>query len=153
MTSSLGTPRELVSHDEIDALLEETRRVAVLGIKTEAKSDQPAFYVPRYLVEVGLDVVPVPVYFPEAVEILGRPVVRALADVKPPADLVNVFRRAKDLPAHVADILAARPRCVWLQLGIKEAAFTAHLVSEGIFVVQNRCLMVEHRRWVASKRR
>ena len=133
--------------EQIDALLAATRRVAVLGIKTEAQADQPAFYVPRYLADAGLDVVPVPVYFPEVTRILDRAVYRTLAEVPPPIDLVDVFRRPKDLPAHLDDILAARPAAVWLQSGIRNDAFAGELARAGIAVVQDRCLMVEHRRF------
>ena len=139
-------PNVVVSAEGITELLKETKRIAVLGIKTEAQSDQPAFYVPKYCVDAGFDVVPVPVYYPEATEILGRPVVRRLADVSPPADMINVFRRSKDLAAHVEDILAAKPKSVWLQQGIKDAAFAEKLAAAGIKVVQDRCLMVELRR-------
>lgn len=133
--------------EQIDALLSATRRIAVLGIKTEAQADQPAFYVPRYLADAGLDVVPVPVYFPEVTRILDRAVYRTLAEVPPPIDLVDVFRRPKDLPAHLDDILAARPAAVWLQSGIRNDAFAGELARAGIAVVQDRCLMVEHRRF------
>lgn len=134
--------------EQIDALLAATRRVAVLGIKTEAQADQPAFYVPRYLADAGLDVVPVPVYFPEVTRILDRTVHRTLAEVPPPPlDLVDVFRRPKDLPAHLDDILAAKPAAVWLQSGIRNDAFAGDLARAGIAVVQDRCLMVEHRRF------
>jgi predicted CoA-binding protein len=138
-------PNVVVSAEGITELLKETKRIAVLGIKTEAQSDQPAFYVPKYCVDAGFDVVPVPVYYPEATEILGRPVVRRLADVSPPADMINVFRRSKDLAAHLEDILAAKPKSVWLQQGIKDAAFAEKLAAAGIKVVQDRCLMVELR--------
>lgn len=138
-------PNVVVSAEGISELLSETKRIAVLGIKTEAQADQPAFYVPKYCVDAGFDVVPVPVYYPEAVEIIGRPVVRRLQDVSPPADMINVFRRSKDLAAHVDDILAAKPKSVWLQQGIKDAAFAEKLAAAGIKVVQDRCLMVELR--------
>ena len=136
---------------EIDRLLATTRRVAVLGIKTEERADQPAFYVPRYLADAGLEVVPVPVYHPEATEILGQPVYRRLADVPGQIDLVDVFRRPQDLPPHLDDILAARPTAVWLQSGIRNDAVAGQLAREGIFVVQDRCLMVEHRRFARSR--
>lgn len=143
--------RLLETPQQIDALLARTRRVAVLGIKTEAQADQPAYYVPRYLADAGLDVVPVPVYYPEATQILGQPVHRRLADVPaPPIDLVDVFRRPSDLPPHLDDILAARPAAVWLQSGIRNDAFAEQLARAGIDVVQDHCLMVEHRRFVRS---
>ncbi|HYE15721.1 MAG TPA: CoA-binding protein [Pyrinomonadaceae bacterium] len=130
----------------IRELLAETRRVAVLGIKTEAQSYQPAFYVPQYLARAGLEVVPVPVYYPEATHILGEKVYRRLADIPGDVDMVNVFRRPADVPAHLEDILAKRPRSVWMQSGIRNDEVAERLARAGIKVVQNRCLMVEHRR-------
>jgi uncharacterized protein len=127
-------------------LLARTKRVAVLGIKTEAQAGQPAFDVPRYLAQAGLDVVPVPVYYPEATEILGRRVYRRLVDVPGEIDLVDVFRRPQDLPAHLDDLLAKRPHAVWLQSGIRHDELCEQLARAGIRVVQDRCLMVEHRR-------
>jgi predicted CoA-binding protein len=127
------------------ALLAETRRVAVLGIKTEAQSYQPAFYVPQYMAAAGFDVIPVPVYYPDATEIMGRKVYRKLSDVPGPIDMVNVFRRSQDVPPHVEDILAARPRSVWFQSGIRNDGAAERLARAGIKVVQDRCLMVEHR--------
>lgn len=131
----------------IDGLLAQVKRVAVLGMKTEAQANQPAFYVPKYLHDAGLEVLPVPVYYPDVTSILGQPVYRRLVDVPGDIDLVDVFRRPRDLPAHVEDILAKRPRAVWLQLGIREDAVANRLALAGIDVVQDRCLMVEHRRW------
>jgi predicted CoA-binding protein len=129
----------------ISDLLSRTHRVAVLGIKTEAEADQPAFYVPQYLARAGLEVLPVPVYFPEVTTILGRRVHRKLVDIDGDIDLVDVFRRPADLEAHLEDILAKKPKAVWLQLGIRHDAFAAKLAAAGIDVVQDRCLMVDHR--------
>src|SRR3712207_2562263 len=103
----------------IAALLRESRRIAVLGIKTEAQGGQPAFYVPEYLQRAGYEVVPVPVYYPDATEILGERVYRKVADVPGEIDIVNVFRRSQDVPPHVDDILQARPKAVWMQSGIR----------------------------------
>jgi len=142
----LGAPRELTRPDEIRALLSSTRRIAVLGMKTEEQGNQPAFYVAQYLIEAGLDVIPVPVYYPNVTHICGIPVHRKVASIDPPVDMVDVFRRPADLPPHVPDLIAARPRSVWLQSGIRNDAVTRQLIEAGIFVVQDRCLMVEHRR-------
>jgi predicted CoA-binding protein len=129
----------------IRELLGATRRVAVLGMKTEAQQFQPAFYVPRYLVSAGLEVVPVPVYYPEVTHILGLKVYRKLSDVPGEVDMVDVFRRAQDIPPHLEDILAKRPRSVWFQSGIRNDEAAERLARAGIKVVQDRCLMVEHR--------
>jgi predicted CoA-binding protein len=139
--------RRLESIADIDALLARTHRIAVLGIKTEKQHDQPAFYVPSYLAEVGYDVVPVPVYYPDVTTILGRPVYRSLAEVPGEIDLVDVFRRPEDVPKHLDDLLAKRPRAVWLQLGIRHEETAERLVAAGIDVVQDRCLLVDDRRW------
>jgi predicted CoA-binding protein len=136
----------ITSAEGVARVVRETRRIAVLGIKTEAQRDRPAFYVPEYMARAGYDIVPVPVYFPEVREILGRPVYRTVSAVPAPVDMVNVFRRPHDIPPHVDDILAARPRAVWLQLGIRHDAAAETFARAGIQVVQDRCLLVEHRR-------
>jgi predicted CoA-binding protein len=127
---------------DIARLLERTRRIAVLGIKT-ADTNQPAYYVPLYAQKAGYEVVPVPVYYPELTELLGQPVHRRVADITEPVDMVNVFRRSKDIPPHVDDIIAARPASVWFQLGIRNDAAAERLARAGIDVVQDRCLLVE----------
>ncbi len=129
----------------IAEIIRASKRVAVLGIKTEAQAGQPAFYVPQYLQRAGYEVVPVPVYYPDATEILGARVYRRVADVPGEIDIVNVFRRSQDVPPHVDDILQARPRAVWMQSGIRNAEAARRLAEAGIRVVQDRCIMVEHR--------
>ncbi len=128
----------------IRSILERTRRIAVLGIKIES-TGAPAFYVPEAAQEAGYEIVPVPVYYPEATEILGVPVYRSVAAIPGDIDMVNVFRRPNDIPAHLDDIIAKRPRYVWFQSGIRNAAAAERLAREGIDVVQDRCLMVEIR--------
>lgn len=129
----------------ITALLDATKRIAVLGIKTEAQAGQPAFDVPKYVQQAGFEVIPVPVYYPDVTTILGQKVYRKVADVPGTIDLVNVFRRSQDLPPHLDDLLAAKPKAVWLQLGIRDDAFAEKLSAAGITVVQDRCLMVDLR--------
>ncbi len=130
----------------IAELIRGTNTIAVLGIKTESHADQAAFYVPAHMAAAGYDVIPVPVYYPDVTEILGRPVFRKLADVGRPIDMVNVFRRPNDIPPHVDDILAAKPKSVWFQLGIRNDEAAQRLAEAGIKVVQDRCLMVEEGR-------
>lgn len=131
----------------IAEVVRRSRRVAVLGIKPESQAGQPAFYVPQYLKAHGVEVIPVPVYFPEVKEILGAPVYRKLCDVPGEIDLVDVFRRPNDVAGHLEDLLAKKPRAVWLQLGIRNDEVARQLVAAGIDVVQDRCLMVDHRRY------
>ena len=125
----------------IARILDATRRIAVLGIKLEPS--QPAHYVPAYAKHAGMEIVPVPIYYPDAEEILGEKVYRKVADIPGDVDMVNVFRRPGDIPAHVDDIIAKKPKSVWFQLGIRNDAAAERLARAGIDVIQDRCLMVE----------
>ena len=135
----------LTSDAEIAELLRSTKRIAVLGIKPESHAGQPAFYVSKYMQDTGHEIIPVPVYYPEVTQILGERVYRDLADVPGEIDMVNVFRRSQDVPQHIDSILARKPKSVWLQLGIWNDDAAEAWAKAGIKVVQNLCLMVEHR--------
>jgi predicted CoA-binding protein len=139
--------REHLVEDDagIDRILGRSHRIAVLGIKT-AETGQPAYYVPQYAQRAGYEIVPVPVYFPEITEILGEPVYRRVSDVPGPVDMVNVFRRPKDIDQHVDDIIGKQPSAVWFQLGIRNDGAAERLARAGIDVVQDRCLLVELQR-------
>jgi predicted CoA-binding protein len=143
VASDTAWRRHLIDDDDgIRALLERTRRIAVLGIKTP-ETGQPAYYVPEYAKRAGYEVVPVPVYYPAVTEILGERVYRTVAEVPGEVDMVNVFRRARDIDAHVDDIIAKHPASVWFQLGIRNDGAAERFAREGIDVVQDRCLLVE----------
>ena len=143
----------VISEDEarVAELVRSARRVAVLGMKTEAQADQPAFYVPKALHDGGVEIVPVPVYYPEATEILGARVYRRVADVPGDVDIVDVFRRSRDIATHVDDILAKKPRAVWLQSGIRDDDAAETWARAGILVVQARCLMVDWQHYAARR--
>jgi predicted CoA-binding protein len=127
-------------------LLRATKTIAVLGIKPESHGGQPAHYVPAHMAAAGYEVIPVPVYYPETTEILGKRVFRSIQEIGRPVDMVNVFRRPNDIDQHVDDILAAKPKSVWFQLGIRNDAAAKRFAEAGIKVVQDRCLMVEEGR-------
>ena len=135
--------RLIESTDEMRALLRQSHRIAVLGIKPETRSGQPAHFVAAYAKEAGYEVIPVPVYYPEVTEILGSPVYRRLVDVPGDIDIVNVFRRPEHVLPHVDDIIAKGTRAVWMQLGIRNDEAAERLARAGIDVVQDRCLKVE----------
>jgi predicted CoA-binding protein len=130
--------------EQIKKLLESTHRIAVLGIKPNP--DAPAYYVPEHAQLAGYEVVPVPVYYPELTEMAGEKVYRKLTDIPGDIDMVNVFRRPGDIPQHVDDIIAKRPKSVWFQLGIRNDEAAERLARAGIDVVQDHCLLVELRR-------
>ena len=117
----------------IKDLLENTHRIAVLGIKPDP--DQAAYYVPEYAERAGYEIIPVPVYYKELTEMLGKKVYRKLADIPGEIDMVNVFRRPKK-----------KPKSVWFQLGIRNNDAAERLARAGIDVVQDHCLLVELRR-------
>ncbi len=135
--------------DELRRLLQDVKSVVVIGAST--REGRPANYVPAYIAEQGYDVQGVN---PVAVgqELFGKPVVATLNDVGRPVDLVNVFRRNEDIPGHLQEILALspRPRAVWIQKGLRHDETAAALRAEGITVIQDRCLMVEHRRLLGA---
>jgi len=141
----MSNPNILTTDDQIRQLLTETKRIAVLGIKPESHSTQPAFYVPKYMADAGYEIIPVPVYYPEVTEILGQPVYRDITKVPGEIDLLNIFRKSSDLSKHTFDILAKKPKAVWFQLGITNDEVAERLADAGIKVVQDLCLMVEHR--------
>jgi hypothetical protein len=130
----------------IAEMLRDTHTIAVLGIKPESQAGQPAHYVAAHMQRAGYEIIPVPTYFPDIQEILGKPVFRTVAAIGRPIDMVNVFRRPSDIPPHVDDILAAKPKYVWFQLGIRNDEAAQRLAEAGIKVVQDRCLMVEEGR-------
>jgi uncharacterized protein len=133
----------LESREQIRRVLERTRRIAILGIKTPQQAGKPAFFVPQYVAASGFEVIPVPVYYPEVTEILGQRVYRKVSDIPGEIDLVDVFRRPEHIPQHVDDILAKMPKVVWFQSGIRNDAAAEAFARAGIDVVQDRCLMVE----------
>ena len=136
----------LDSDDGLRELFEASRTIAVVGIKNDESED--AYRVPLYMQHQGHRILPVN---PKLDRVLGEPAAGSLAEIEVPVDLVNLFRAPDHIPAHVDEILAMqpRPRAVWMQLGIVHGASAARLRAEGIQVVQDRCIMVEHRRLLA----
>ena len=124
------TENLLNSDAEIGELFKQTKRIAVIGIKME--SFQPAYYVPQYMKNAGFEIVPVPVYYPDETEIMGEKVYRSLTDIPGEVDLVNIFRRSADVAKHTDEILAKKPKAVWMQSGIYNADVAETLAKAGI---------------------
>ena len=151
MTTSADWRDNVIDDDEgLARILREARTVAVLGAK--AQPSAPAYYVPAYLAHQGYRILPV------NPTLTGRPIhdtmtVAVLADLAGPVDVVDVFRRPEYLPGHAAEILSLpwKPAVVWFQLGIRNDAAAERLARAGIRVVQDRCMMPEHRRLIASR--
>jgi predicted CoA-binding protein len=141
---------QLIDDDEgLAAILTDLRTVAVLGAKADPR--QPAHYVPAYLKTHGYRVLPVNPTF-AGVRVFGETVVSTLADLHEPVDIVEIFRRPEHLPGHAAEILRlpSPPAVVWFQLGIRHDGAARELAEAGIRVVQDRCMMPEHRRLLGA---
>lgn len=136
---------ELTAPSDLERVLRDTHSVAVLGAHDDAL--RPAFYVPDYLVEQGYRVFPVNPHLRGA-SLWGHPVRDTLAELEEPIDLVDVFRNSSRLMEHLGDILAMKPlpKVVWLQRGVRSESFTRALVDQGIDVVQDHCILADHRR-------
>ncbi len=122
-------------------ILRTSHRIAVVGLSP--KPERPSHGVASYLQRAGYTIVPVR---PTGTIILGEPVqpnLRAAA-ASGPIDIVNVFRRSEFVPALLDDLLTVRPRLVWMQMGIRHEPTARRLEQEGIAVVMDRCLAVEH---------
>ena len=128
---------------QLREILQNARTIAVVGMKAHEAED--AYRVPLYMRQQGYRVLPINPKF-DAMQ--GEPCVPRLADLTGPVDLVNLFRAIDHIPGHADEILAMTPlpRAVWMQLGILHGAAAASLRAAGIEVVQDRCIMVEHRR-------
>jgi hypothetical protein len=150
MTAADPWTANLVDDDAgLARILREARTVAVLGARADPA--EPAHYVPAYLARHGYRVRPVNPRL-AGTRVLDEPVVATLAELPEPADLIDVFRRPEFLPGHAAEILALpwRPAVVWLQLGIRHDGAAERLARAGIRVVQDRCMMPEHRRLMGA---
>ncbi|HEX8438562.1 CoA-binding protein [Archangium sp.] len=135
----------LTDDARIHALLKGARRIAVLGIKSDAEDTKPAHAVPHFLQKRGYEILPVPVKDVGAT-VLGQKPYRTVAEVPGTIDIVDVFRKPEDIDQHVDDLLAKKPKAVWFQLGIRNDAAAEKLARAGIQVVQDRCMKIEHHR-------
>lgn len=129
---------------DVRRVLEGARVVAVLGAHPEPS--RPAHYVPDYMRVFGSKILPVNPAF-AGNTLWGEGVRGSLAELGVPVDVVDVFRRSESLPGHLDEILAMNPRpaVVWLQSGIRNDAFAKALTDAGIDVIQDRCMLADHR--------
>ena len=129
--------------ERIARLLESAKIIAVVGIKDDPSED--AFRVPRYIQQAGYRILPVN---PKHASVLNEPCYANLSEIDQNIDIVNLFRASEHIPAHVDEILALdpTPKVVWMQLGIHHGPSAQRLRQAGIDVIQNRCIMVDHRR-------
>jgi predicted CoA-binding protein len=126
----------------VDKLLRESRTIAVVGFSS--RPNRAGYYVPAYLQNQGYRIIPVN---PNLEEGLGERAYPTLADIPEPVDLVLLFQRSENVPPFVEEAIEIGARAVWMQTGIANQEAAAAARAAGLDVVQDRCMMVEHRSW------
>jgi len=130
---------------DLRAILRRARRIAMVGVSVNPV--RPSFFVARYLQLKGFEVLPVnPAYAGQS--LLGVPIVSALADVRGPVDMVDIFRRSEFVPQIVDEALAVLPdlKTIWMQIGVEHPQAARAAEARGVTVVQNRCPKIEYQR-------
>jgi predicted CoA-binding protein len=139
----------LTEKADVLRVLEESKVVAVIGFHRDP--GKPAHYVPEYLDRQGYTIVPVnPALAARGESFFGRAAVATLAELTESVDVVEVFRRSDKVHEHLADILAMQPlpKVVWMQQDIRDDEVAAKLTAAGIDVIQDRCMLADHRMWM-----
>jgi uncharacterized protein len=130
--------------EEIKAILAENRVVAVVGLSPKPERD--SHRVAKYLQEHGYRIVPVR---PKADEILGEKCYASLRDIPFPVDVVDIFRQVEAIPGIVEDAIAIGAKVVWMQLGLAENQSAQRAREAGLQVVMNKCIKIEHSRYLS----
>ncbi len=128
----------------MEKIMAQTKTIAVVGFSS--KSTKAGYYVPAYLKEQGYRIIPVN---PMLAEGLGETAVPSLEDITEPVDLVLLFQRSENVPPFVDKAIEIGAKAVWMQLGIANQAAADKAQAAGLDVVQDACMLVEHRRWKA----
>lgn len=134
-----------VLNDLMKKIFENGKNLAVIGMK--CNKSEPAYTVPHYMSGAGYKIYPVnPTFIGKKFK--RENFVSKVTDIKKPVDIIDIFRQSKFLVTHAKEILSMNPlpKYVWFQLGIRNDKAAGMLEKAGIKVVQNRCIMVEHRR-------
>ena len=139
--------RIITREDEIAELLESSKTIAVLGLSPKPERD--SYKVAKYLKENGVRIIPVR---PGQKEILGEKAYASLDEIDEPVDMIDVFRSPDQVMAHVREALRVKPKVFWMQLGIEHPEAARLLAENGIDVVMNRCVKVDHERLIKKNR-
>jgi predicted CoA-binding protein len=140
MSDACEVPRQSASREEIARLLREARTVAVVGLSD--KPDRDSYQVAAYLQERGYRIIPVN---PAVREVLGEKAYARLQDVPEKIDVVDVFRKSDAVPEIVDAAIAVGAKAVWMQEGVVHNAAAEKARAAGLQVVQNCCMLKEHR--------
>ncbi len=128
--------------ETMEKIMAEAKTIAVVGFSS--KPTKAGYYVPAYLKEQGYRIIPVN---PNLAEGLGETALPTLHDITEPVDLVLLFQRSENVPPFVDEAIDIGAKAVWMQLGIAHEAAAQKAQAAGLDVVQDACMLVEHRRW------
>jgi uncharacterized protein len=128
------------NQEVIKEILKNTRTIAVVGLSS--KPDRPGHYVPAYLQHHGYRIIPVN---PALDEALGEKAYPDLSSIPESVDLVLVFQRSENVPPFVDEAITIGAPAIWMQTGIVNPAAAERAQNAGVKVVQDACMMVEHR--------
>lgn len=120
-------------------ILKQAKTIAVVGLSSNPA--RPSYGVAAYMQAAGYRIIPVN---PNEREVLGETSYARLEDVSEKIDIVNVFRRAEEVPPVVEGAIRIGARTVWMQLGIRNAEAAEMAKAAGISVIEDKCIMVEH---------
>ncbi|MCL5020160.1 MAG: CoA-binding protein [Bacteroidetes bacterium] len=127
--------------DEIRGILADARTIAVVG--ASADTSRESNMISQYLIKAGYEVIPVN---PKYEEVIGRKCFPTVESIGKQIDIVDVFRRSEFMEETAQDAVSANAQVLWMQIGIENESAARIAADEGIRVVMNRCIMVEHRR-------
>ena len=129
--------------DPITKILRESKTIAVVGLSSNPM--RPSHGVTEYMQEAGYRIIPLN---PNETEVLGERSYARLADVPEKIDIVNVFRRAEEVPPVVESAIRIGAKVVWMQLGVENEQAAEKARAAGLVVIEDACILVEHKkRW------
>ncbi len=139
---NLHFPEKYVaSSDAVAQILRGVKTIAVVGLSSNPM--RASYGVAEYLKTAGYRIIPVN---PNETEVLGEKAYARLEDIPEQVDVVDVFRRAEEVPAVAESAIRIGAKVLWMQLGIENAGAAEKAREAGLVVVENACLLVEHRR-------
>ena len=129
------------SEDPIADILNRYRRIAVVGLSSNRT--RPSYGVTEYMQSQGYAIVPVN---PNETEVLGEKSYAQLEDVPGELEIVDIFRKAEDVPPIVDAAIRLGAKVIWMQLGIENEEAAEKARAAGLTVVMDACVLVEHKR-------
>jgi len=137
---------------EIKKILEDSKTIAMVGISSEKKGEdpknlkrKPANVVMKYMQDFGYKVIPVNP-FAEGEVINGETVVGSLDKISEKIDIVDVFRPSKEIPGIANETVKIGSKVLWLQYGIQNDDAKKIVENEKIQYVSNRCIKQEYQK-------